>query len=73
MLTSTPCELVTQAQLALSDSPYQSLRQIHVDQTEDDALVLTGFVVSFYQKQQAQEIVRAISDGCTVKNAIEVL
>jgi len=72
MLTTTASDLVSQAQTALSESPFNALRRIHVDQTTDQELVLTGCVASFYQKQQAQEIVRAIVKGMTVKNAIEV-
>ena len=71
MLTSSASELVSQAQLALSESPFHALRQIHVDQQSDAEVVLTGSVATFYQKQQAQEIVRAV-EGWTVKNTIEV-
>lgn len=72
MLTSSPSELVSQAQTALSESPFYALRQIQVEQASETGLVLIGKVSTYYQKQQAQEIVRTIVQGLTVDNAIEV-
>ncbi len=48
------------AQAALADSPIFDLRDLIVDEG-DDALVLRGSVASFYHKQMAQEVVRAVA------------
>lgn len=72
MLTSTPTELASQAQVALSECPFHALRQVQVEQYGEDELILTGAVATYYQKQQAQEIVRTIAQDLTVRNSIEV-
>ena len=72
MLTSSPSDLVSQAQLALSESPFYALRRVVVEQQNDQELELSGLVATFYQKQQAQEIVRTIVKSMTVVNLIEV-
>ena len=59
------------AQSALSSSPIYSLRELHVER-EDDSLLLSGRVESFYHKQLAQEVVRAVAEGCRVVNSIDV-
>ncbi|MES1213845.1 MAG: BON domain-containing protein [Singulisphaera sp.] len=48
------------AQSALADSTIFDLRDVIVEEGED-ALVLRGRVSSFYHKQMAQEIVRAVA------------
>lgn len=48
------------AQSALSESPIFDLRNLVVEEG-DDALVLRGSVSSFYHKQMAQEVVRAVA------------
>jgi len=48
------------AQSALADSPIFDLRAVQVEEG-DDALVLRGSVSSFYHKQMAQEVVRAVA------------
>jgi len=48
------------AQTALSDSPIFDLRDLVVEEGED-ALVLRGTVASYYHKQMAQEVVRAVA------------
>ena len=60
------------AQSALSDSAIFDLRDLVVEQG-DDALVLRGSVSSFYHKQVAQEVVRAVAGReVDVVNAIAV-
>ena len=59
------------AQSALSSSPIFALREIHVDE-ENDSLYLSGRVDTFYHKQLAQEVVRAVVDGVRVVNSIDV-
>ncbi len=59
------------AQNALSASPIYALREIRVEQQEE-RLLLSGIVPSFYHKQLAQEVVRAVAEGLEVVNAIHV-
>jgi len=60
------------AQSALADSAIFDLRDLVVEQ-EHDALVLRGSVSSYYHKQMAQEVVRAVAGReVDVVNAIEV-
>ncbi len=73
MLTTTLDPRAAKAQVTLSESPFNALRRINVEQQDDQVLVLSGFVSTFYQKQQAQEAVRGIVDGLTVVNDIEVI
>ncbi|HEY4311950.1 MAG TPA: BON domain-containing protein [Pirellulales bacterium] len=60
------------AQSALSDSVIFDLRDLVVEEGED-ALVLRGSVKSFYHKQMAQELVRAVAGReVDVINSIDV-
>jgi hypothetical protein len=60
------------AQTALRASPIFALRELRVEQT-GDALLISGLVSSFYHKQLAQEVVRAVAEGLEVINTIHVL
>ncbi len=60
------------AQVALRASPIYALRELRVEQT-GDALLISGLVSSFYHKQLAQEVVRAVAEGIEVVNSIHVL
>ena len=51
------------AQTALASSPIFELRDLRVDQ-ENAALLISGSVSSFYHKQLAQEVVRAVCREC---------
>ncbi len=73
MLTTTLDRRAAQAQAVLSDSQFNALRRINVEQASEQTLVLSGSVSTFYQKQQAQEAVRNIAEGFTVVNEIEVV
>lgn len=64
-------EAQRRAQSALLTSPIFVLRDVHVDQV-DDSLLLSGRVDSYYHKQLAQEMVRAVSDGMPLVNSIDV-
>jgi hypothetical protein len=64
-------DIQPRAQLALQASPIFALRDVRVDQT-GDSLMLSGRVSSFYHKQLAQEIVRAVAEGVEVVNTIDV-
>ena len=59
------------AQTALLRSPIYALRNLLVEQTTS-ALVISGRVSSFYHKQLAQEVVRAVADGIEVINSVDV-
>lgn len=59
------------AQKALAQSPHVALRGLRVE-SQQDRLYISGRVSSFYQKQQAQEAVRAIVDVFQVVNEVEV-
>lgn len=59
------------AQSSLATSSIYALREIRVER-EGDSLLLIGRVKSFYEKQMAQEIVRAAAAGLNVVNRIEV-
>ena len=58
-------------QNALAGSSIYALRRLRVER-EGDALLISGRVKSFYEKQLAQEVVRATAPGVTVVNLIEV-
>ncbi len=64
-------DAASRAQSALAASPIYVLRDIVVEQN-GDALMLMGRVDTFYHKQLAQEVVRAVADGLRVVNAVIV-
>ena len=71
MVQGTTKSLSEVAQAALWRSPLFSLRSVTV-QEENARLRIQGRVATFYQKQQAQEIVRAAAKGALIVNNIEV-
>lgn len=71
MSDSFSTDVQVQAQSALADSPIYMLRELHVERV-NGALLLQGRVDSFYHKQLAQEVVRAVADGMQVVNSINV-
>ena len=64
-------DVLTRAQTALSNSPVYLLRQLDV-QHIDGAIYLSGRVDSFYHKQLAQEVVRAVTGSHRVVNSVRV-
>ncbi len=64
-------DVVAQAQSALASSPIQALRDLHVA-SDGERLLISGRVDSFYHKQMAQEVVRAIAKGWQVVNGVNV-
>ena len=64
-------EMHQRAQHALESSPIRVLRDVRVDRS-GTALVLSGRVHSFYQKQLAEEIVRTAVSECELVNSIDV-
>jgi hypothetical protein len=59
-------------QAKLAASPLMALRRLTVEHA-DDRLFIWGKVASFYQKQQAQELVRAEAPGVVVVNEVTVV
>jgi len=71
MFQSAVTENQDRAQSALLSSPIFHLRQVSVEQV-DDNLLLSGCVDTYYHKQLAQEVVRGVCDGMQVINSIDV-
>ncbi len=59
------------AQTALATSPIHELRGLRVEQ-QNGALVIRGTVSSFYHKQLAQEVVRAVCGRIELVNSVRV-
>jgi hypothetical protein len=68
---SATSDEVVRARTALSESPLFVLRDLTV-QHVDDCLLISGSVTSFYHKQLAQEVVRAVAPSLSVVNQVEV-
>lgn len=60
-----------QAKAALMESPIFNLRHLDISQS-GNSLILTGRVHSFYEKQQAQELIRDVIGTCELVNSIDV-
>ena len=60
------------AQTALANSPIHELRELRVEQ-QDGVLLICGVVSSFYHKQLAQEVVRAVCREIDLVNSVRVL
>lgn len=72
MVTLSIQDATNLAQQVLRQSDYHSLRKLVVEETVDGAILITGLVASFYQKQKAQELVRNVVPGIAVVNDIVV-
>ncbi len=59
MKTLNATDLQSRAQAALASSPFYELRNLRVEQ-HCGGLLISGAVSSFYYKQIAQEVVRAV-------------
>lgn len=66
-------EMQPRAQAALSSSPIHELRDLRVERNQG-SLLIQGSVSSFYHKQLAQEVVRAVCHSVDVPlvNSIRV-
>ncbi len=73
MLKPATLDVKARAEAALAQSPILALRELAVRQ-DGEALLLSGQVDSFYHKQLAQELIRAIADDCRcdVVNSVDV-
>ena len=56
---------------ALTHNPILSHRELEVEQA-GDALVISGRVFSFYEKQMAQEAIRAVCRDIQLQNTVFV-
>lgn len=57
---------------ALQRSPHLANRNLRFE-TEEGRVILRGVVPSYYQKQMAQEILRAVEGVEEIENQLEVL
>jgi hypothetical protein len=73
MFDGSAKQVQPRAQSALAGSPIYELRDLRVEQ-QGEALLICGVVSSFYHKQLAQEVVRAVCQDVEVElvNSIQV-
>lgn len=71
IMYTSQTELCVRAQDALKSSSHFVLRQLVVDDV-NECLVISGKVETYYQKQQAQELVRSVASGKRVENEVKV-
>jgi osmotically-inducible protein OsmY len=71
MSKQSAIDLERQAQSALASSSVYPLRELTVE-SQNDAILITGSVNSFYHKQLAQEAVRAVVGAIEVVNSVQV-
>lgn len=64
-------DVLPRAQTALLDSPIYELRELCVEQ-HNGSLLIRGVVSSFYHKQLAQEVVRAVCREIDIVNSVNV-
>ena len=62
---------MNEARQALRESYLHALRALEVEQA-GDSIVISGQVTSYYQKQMAQEIVRAVCQDIELQNVVDV-
>ena len=72
MFTTSDQALSHRAQAALQSARCYALRHLDVAETIG-GMVISGQVPSYYQKQQAQEIVRLVVPDVVLINRIEVV
>ena len=71
MMDTTQQDAEQAAIAVLANSSVRELRQLRVDGSSNQ-LQLSGRVRSFYHKQLAQEVVRAVASGMQVVNHVHV-
>lgn len=71
MSNSVAREVEHRAQNALTRSPIQALRSLRV-RHDGNQVVISGRLSTFYHKQLAQELVRAVVEDLQVVNSIDV-
>lgn len=70
-MPESTAELYSLAQQALASSGVYALRELTV-QPHNDGLLISGAVSSFYLKQLAQEVVRAVAGSIELVNSVRV-
>lgn len=68
---SRPTDRLNKARQALRESCLHALRELEVEQA-GDSIVISGRVSSFYHKQMAQEVVKAVCSDIELFNAVDV-
>jgi hypothetical protein len=68
---SSTAVLPTPAGAALQHSPIPALRKLWVEET-DEAVVIEGYVASYYFKQLAQETVMPLLSNRVLHNRVQV-
>lgn len=71
MVHSAVSEVESRARQALAASPIYAIRELRVEE-RDGCLHISGRVDTFYHKQVAQEVVRAVAEDLQVVNSILV-
>ena len=71
MIEVSARDVQPRAQTALATSPIHELRDLEVEQ-QNGKLVIRGAVSSFYHKQLAQEVVRAVCREIELVNSVRV-
>jgi osmotically-inducible protein OsmY len=71
MAKQSAIDLERQARSALASSSVYPLRELTVE-SQNDAILITGSVNSFYHKQLAQEAVCAVVGAIEVVNSVQV-
>lgn len=56
----------------MSRSPFLDGRQLKVD-VQPEAVVISGVVGTYYQKQMAQELIRPFLGSMALQNRVEVI
>lgn len=64
--------LISQAELALKQSHNAALRQLSVEESDLD-VVIVGRVPTYYLKQMAQETIMPVLDGRKLVNHVQVV
>ena len=57
---------------AMSRSPFLDGRQLKID-VQPEAVVISGVVGTYYQKQMAQELIRPLLGNMALQNQVEVI
>lgn len=69
---SSTAQVIVQAAHALKKSSHPALRRLMVEGNEE-ALIISGRVTSYYLKQLAQETVMPVREGMRLVNQVNVV
>ena len=68
---ATKTTYLYQARHALLKSPLPSIRNLKVEEA-DGSIIIMGRVESYYEKQMAQEAIRAVCQDIELQNDVDV-